>query len=59
MERKEDWRCTNEDCRTLLGVKRPGKLELAYKEVEYVFHGSGLVTTRCRNCGRLNDTMIT
>ncbi len=56
MDERREWRC--EGCGLLLGVKNAGKLELVYKEIQYVFRGDGVVTTRCRRCGRLNDVKV-
>lgn len=52
MER--EWRC--EECETLLGIDRNERLQLRYKQAQYIVNGdSYTVTAVCRNCSAVNE----
>jgi hypothetical protein len=52
------WGC--EECGTLLGIERDGKLRVRYKDMEYRIDGRNYtISTVCRRCHALNETSPT
>jgi len=48
---KREWRC--QECKTLLGIWRRGKMHLQYKKAQYLVRGKVLAV--CRACSTINE----
>ena len=36
----------------------PGMVDVAYKDLHWVFHGNGMLAVKCRRCGELNSITV-
>ena len=50
------WRCRH--CELCLAEMGPGMVDVAYKDLHWVFHGRGMPVVKCRRCGELNSLAV-
>ena len=50
------WRCRK--CNLCLAEMGPEMVDVAYKDLHWVFHGRGMFAVRCRRCKELNALTI-